>query len=168
MHFSERFLFIVYYTIYIEKPRYYKTFIQQENELDAKNTFIKKIKRDFKGITINNIRVVKLNRLKYRGSSLSDKQWESLKKISYPNSRHKLSNIPKNAWFPKQKFRNRNQDGTFKKGNIPWNKNLKINFIKKDSMGLFTKARDSKGRFIHGSQPIMIGAKHENPKAVLK
>ena len=84
MHFSERFLFIVYYTIYIEKPRYYKTFIQQENELDAKNTFIKKIKRDFKGITINNIRVVKLNRLKYRGSSLSDKQWESLKKYPTP------------------------------------------------------------------------------------
>ena len=168
MNFSEKYLFIVYYTIYIEKPRYYKTFIANENKTGAKDIFLKKIKKDLKGITIKNIRVIKINKSNYKGSSLSDKQWELLKKTSYPNSRHKLSKIPKNAWFKKEKSRNRNNNGTFKKGNTPWNKGFKINFIKKDKMGLFTKARDSGGKFIQGSRPIMIGAKYEKSQTISK
>ena len=61
----------------------------------------------------------------------------------------------------KIKSKNRNLDGTFKVGNTPWNKNFRIKFFKKNQQGLFTKPRDSKGRFLKGCRYLMYGAKNE-------
>ena len=112
--------------------------------------------------------MVKLNKSKYKGKVISDKQWELLKKISYPNTRHILSKLPKQSWFRKQKSKNRNEDGTFKIGNTPWNKNFKIKFFKKNEKGNFIKPRDSNGRFTKGYKSVLIGAKYEPTKRISK
>jgi len=164
MDYSEKYLFIVYYTIYVDKSRDYKTFIKSKDRDSAKDVFTKKIKKDCKGLLIKNLRIVKVNRSKYRGVSISDKQWESLKKISYPNSKHVLSKLPKDCWFRRPVSKNRNADGTFKMGNTPWNKNFKIKFIKKNKKGCFSRPRDGMGRFRKGCKCLMVGVKDETFK----
>jgi len=164
MDYTEKYLFVVYFSVIIEKERFYKSIISTENKEEARVLFQKKIKKDLKGFTINNIRVIKINRKKYKGKSLSDKEWETLKSISYPNTRHKLLRLKKDAWFKKQPFKFRNLNGTFKKGFTPWNKNLKMRMVKKDNNGLFSQARDNQGRFLNGVKPITIGVKNEKLK----
>lgn len=161
MHFTDKFLFIVYYTLYLDKPRFYKSFICSVDKSEAKNIFLVKIRRDLKNIDVRNIRCIKMNKSKYKGSSISDKEWEYLKKVSYPNKSHKMQRFHKDSWFKKKTYKNRNSNGTFKTGNVPWNKDFKILITKKNSKGRFVQARDSLGRFKKGNQPILIGSKNE-------
>lgn len=161
MNFSDKYLFIVYYTLCSDKDFEYKTFIKSQTREDAKRIFNKKIKKVFPDFKIKGVRIFKINRFSYRGSSLSDKQWETLKNISYPNGKNTLARFLKDSWFKKTKSKNRNADGTFKVGNTPWNKNFKIKFFKKNPKGLFTKPRDPQGRFLKGCQGLMCGIKNE-------
>ncbi len=164
MDFKEKYLFIVYFSVTIERERFYKSILGTETRGEAKELFLKKINKDLKGFSVNNVKVIKINKEKYKGKKLSDKEWESLKSLSYPNTRHRLLRLKKDAWFKKQKFKYRNLNGTFKKGFTPWNKNLKLKMVNKDRNGLFSQARDGLGRFLDGVKPITIGAKYEEPK----
>lgn len=162
------YLFIVYFSVLIEQERKYKSIIRAKDKEEAKTLFEKKIKRDLKGFKIKNIKTYKLNKKKYRGKPITDKQWEKLQLISYPNTRHKLKKIPKKQWFKPIEYPKRNLDGTFKEGFVPWNKGLKLKIFLKDSSGKFIKHRDDFGRFKKGIQVTIIGSnyptKNENIK----
>tara|TARA_R110002167_G_scaffold208430_1_gene412427 strand:+ start:12 stop:530 length:519 start_codon:yes stop_codon:yes gene_type:complete len=153
------YLFIVYFSVTIDKKRSYKSLINTDSKSEVKGIFFKKIKKDLKGFLIKDIRIETIKKSKYRGRKITDKQWERLLELSYPNTRHKLSKIPKNHWFKPKECRRRNFDGTFKKGFVPWNKGLKLKVFKKDENGRFISSRDTFGRFTKGIQVATIGAK---------
>tara|TARA_B100000085_G_C18563585_1_gene520596 strand:+ start:5039 stop:5563 length:525 start_codon:yes stop_codon:yes gene_type:complete len=159
MEKGKDYLFIVYFSVTIDKKRFYKSIINTESKSEVKDIFLKKIKKDLKGFLIRDIRVQIIKKSKYRGRKITDKQWERLLELSYPNTRHKLSKIPKNQWFKPKKHKRRNVDGTFKKGFVPWNKGLKLKVFKKDENGRFISSRDTLGRFTKGIQVTTIGAK---------
>jgi hypothetical protein len=153
------YLFIIYFSVTIDKKRFYKSLINTDSKSKSKEIFLKKIKKDLKGFLIKNIRIETIKKSKYRGRKITDKQWERLLGLSYPNTRHKLSKIPKNQWFKPKKHKRRNFNGTFKKGFVPWNKGLKLKVFKKDENGRFISSRDTLGRFTKGIQVATIGAK---------
>ena len=153
------YLFIVYFSVTIEKKRHYKSIINSKSGNEAKEIFLKKIKRDLRGFLITDLRVQKIKKSKYKGKSITDRQWDVLQNLSYPNTRHKLSKIPKNQWFKPIKYKRRNTNGTFKKGFVPWNKGLRIRIFKKDCEGRFVSCRDELGRFQEGIKTATVGSK---------
>lgn len=156
------YLFIVYFSVIIDEKRFYKAILNTTTSKEAKDIFFKKIKKDLRGFLIKDVKVVKIKKCRYRGREITDEQWSILQSISYPNSRHKLKKIPKNQWFRPQKYKKRNPNGTFKKGFVPWNKNLKLKLYRKDENGKFINCRDVLGRFEKGIQVTAIGVKN-NP-----
>ena len=151
------FLFVAYFSVLIDRERQYKSIINAKNRKEAKNIFLKKIKKDLKGFKIKNVKVFPLKKLKYRGKLITDKQWDKLQALSYPNKRHKLRKIPKNQWFKPLNYPSRNLDGTFKNGFIPWNKGLKLKIFRKDDFGKFIKCRDNFGKFKKGIKVAVVG-----------
>jgi len=118
-------LYIVYFTLFVRNKIEYKSIIRADSADDCKSILRKKIKRDFILYEISNVRCFKINSENYKGRRLSDKQINILMDVSYPNTKHKLFKFKKDAWF-KNSSKNRNENGTFKKGFIPWNKDLKL------------------------------------------
>ena len=136
-------IFVLYFDLHINKKIKRKVFLNGENTNQALEFFLKKIKRDYKGLDISRIRIHQIGK-KYNGKIITDKQWDRLLYLSYPNTKHKLRLFPTKMWFKPQASKNRNANGRFKKGNTPWNKNLKIKFFSKDEKGKFI---DSEGQY---------------------
>lgn len=157
-------LYVVYYTLALDKSYNYKSIIKGESDKEAKLILSKKIGREFIVYELKNIRSFKINKDNYKGRKLSDKQIDILEKISYPNGKHKLYKFKKDQWF-KYENKRRNKNGTFKKGFTPWNKNLKLKIIKKNSFGHFCKSRDDSGKFLNGASPIVVGSKNQNEES---
>tara|TARA_Y100001938_G_C8101556_1_gene442181 strand:+ start:16245 stop:16811 length:567 start_codon:yes stop_codon:yes gene_type:complete len=153
-------LYVVYYTLILDKTFNYKSIIKGSSEAEVKTTLSSKIGREFIVYELKNIRVYLINRNNYKGRKLSDKQIDILEKISYPNGKHKLYKFQKDQWF-KSDNRRRNKNGTFKKGFTPWNKDLKLKIIKKNSSGHFCKSRDDSGKFLDGTKPLIVGSKNK-------
>jgi hypothetical protein len=153
--------FIVYYTlsIKIQEDEDYKSIILANNKEHCKEVLLKKLNRDFILCEICNIKSYLINKKNYRGRRLSDKEWDTIISLGYPNGRGRLFKFKKTDSFKHKTTKNRDVEGKFKKGFTPWNKNLKLQIIKKDSNGKFACARDSKGRFSKGNEPIVVGAK---------
>jgi hypothetical protein len=154
-------IFVLYFDLHINKKIKRKVFLNGENVNQALEFFLKKIKRDYKGLDISRIKTHKINK-KYNGKIITDKQWDRLLYLSYPNTKHKLRLFPTKMWFKPRPTKNRNANGKFKKGNTPWNKNLKIKFSSKDKKGKFIRCRDSLGRFLKGTYPITYGHSKSN------
>lgn len=125
MRYDDINLYIVYFTLSVRNKIDYKSIIKAGSPENCKEILRKKIDRDFVLYELSNIRCFKINPYNYKGRRLSDKQIDILIDVSYPNTKHKLFKFKKDAWF-KSVGKNRNNDGTFKKGFIPWNKNLKL------------------------------------------
>jgi hypothetical protein len=159
--FSEPQPFLVYYTLLLkfEPPQDLKSVILAKSSLEAKGILLKKITRDYLTCELKNIQSFVVRKNNYKGKRLSDKEWDSLFKVGYPNSRHKLYKFSKDARSKKQKSPHRDEHGRFSVGNTPWNKNLKIQIIKQNKKGKFVSARDNKGKFSKGNKPIVVGSK---------
>jgi len=137
-------LYVVYYTLILDKTFNYKSIIKGSSEAEVKTTLSSKIGREFIVYELKNIRVYLINRNNYKGRKLSDKQIDILEKISYPNGKHKLYKFQKDQWF-KSDNRRRNKNG----------------IIKKNSSGHFCKSRDDSGKFLDGTKPLIVGSKNK-------
>jgi hypothetical protein len=157
-------LFIVYFNLQIDEDCKYKTLIKSFSKDDAKKILYKRIDKEFIFFKLSYVRVYQINPNNYRGKKLSDKQFDLLNKIAYPNSSHRLFKFKQDDWFKPKPSKNRNKNGTFKKGFTPWNKNLKLKFFNKNKKGFFSSARDDSGKLLKGSKPTIVGAKEENEK----
>lgn len=160
--------FVIYFNLHLTRKARYKVFINQKNKSLALGAFFKKMGRDYKGFTHSNIAIYEINPSRYKGQQLSDKQIDKLIYLSYPNTKHKLRLFPPKIWFKKIQSKNRDTKGRFKKGSVPWNKNLKIKFYRKNEDGLFKKCRDKLGRFKSGIKPITYGHSHAKPIRSIK
>ncbi len=125
MNYDDLNLYIVYFTLSVRNKIDYKSVIKGNSTNHCKDILRKKIDRDFLLYELSNVRCFKINPFNYKGRRLSDKQIDILLDIAYPNTKHKLFKFKKDAWF-KNIGKNRNDNGTFKKGFTPWNKNLKL------------------------------------------
>lgn len=150
-------MFLIYYNITVLSENSCKSFIKANDKDSAKSIFLKKIKKDFPNCLLSNIKIYKINQHKYKSRSISDKNWDKIMNYSYPNGKHKLYRFPRKSWF-KDFYPNRNADGTFKLKNIPWNRGLKIKFIRQDNLGKFSKSRSASGKFKKGIKPFVIGS----------
>jgi len=151
-------IYIIYYIIHSAFDFHAKSFIKASNKDHAGEVFLKKIKKDLKKISISNIRIYHLNKNKYKGRVLSDKEWELILEKSYPNTKHKLYKISKDSWFAPNKSDNRDSQGRFSTNNTPWNKGLRISFEKRNENGKFCPARNKLGQFQSGIKYQIIGS----------
>lgn len=149
-------IFVIYYELLIPQKLFLKSFIKAVDSGSAKSIFTKKLKRDLPNKVCRNIKLFKIKQKKYRNRLISDKHWDQIMNFSYPNGKHRLYKFEKDAWF-KTTYPNRNINGTYKSGHIPWNKGLKIQFIHQDSSGKFLKPRNKIGEFKSGIKPVIIG-----------
>jgi len=147
-------LYIVYFSLSVDKKVDYKTIIKSSSIEDSKSTLRKKISKDYMVFELSNVRSYLINKNNYRGRKLSDKQIDLLNRVSYPNTKNKLYKFKKDNWFKTTLSKSRNHNGTFKKGFTPWNKNLKIEIGK----------RDKKGKFVKGNKSLIVGSKDSNEK----
>lgn len=150
-------MFLIYYSITVLSKNSCKSFIKAKDKASAKSIFLKKIKKDFPDCLLSDIKIYKINQNRYKSRCISDKNWDKIINYSYPNGKHKLYRFSQKSWF-NDFYHNRNSDGTFKLKNIPWNKGLKIKFIRKDSLGKFSKSRSACGEFKKGIKPFVIGS----------
>jgi hypothetical protein len=153
-------LYILYYTLCLDEEFDYKSIIKSESKEGSKKILFSKLSRDFLIFEVKNIKSYKLNPNFYKGKRLSDKELEILNRVSYPNTKHKLYKFEKNQWFKSKSSKNRNKNGRFKKGFVPWNKDLKMQFLNKKEDGKFISSRDSKGRLKSGYKSVIIGNKN--------
>tara|TARA_Y100000361_G_C11159106_1_gene346017 strand:- start:1067 stop:1585 length:519 start_codon:yes stop_codon:yes gene_type:complete len=153
--------FIVYYTlsIKVEKDTKFKSIVLAKDKEEAKAILLNKLDRDFILYEVRNIKCFLIRKNNYKGKRLSDKEWDTIISMGYPNGKHKLYKFAQNDSLKQNSSKNRDKEGRFKKGFTPWNKNLKLQIVKKDSNGKFSPARDSKGRILNGSKPVIVGAK---------
>tara|TARA_R110000824_G_scaffold339752_3_gene526273 strand:- start:974 stop:1528 length:555 start_codon:yes stop_codon:yes gene_type:complete len=153
--------FIVYYVLMLkfEPDQELKSIILACSEKEAKEILFKKIRRDYLACEVKKIQAFIVRKNSYKGKRLSDKEWDNLLKLAYPNTRHKLYKFNKDARSKKITSPHRDESGRFLEGNTPWNKNLKVQIVLKNKDGKFKSSRDSKGKFKKGYRPIVVGAK---------
>lgn len=153
--------FLVYYTLILKfkSSQDLKSVIMARSSKEAKEILFNKIKRDYLAFEIKGIKPFLIRKNNYRGKRLSDKEWDTLLKVSYPNSKHKLYKFNKDARAKKIVSPHRDEFGRWSKGHTPWNKNLKLQIISQTKDGKFKSARDIKGKFTDGNKPIIVGAK---------
>ena len=159
--YSEPQPFLVYYILVLkfQSDQEFKSVILAKSAIEAKEILLKKIRRDYLACEVKRIQAFVVRKNNYKGRRLSDKEWDTLLKIGYPNSRHRLYKFSKDARPKKAASPHRDESGKWSKGNIPWNKNLKVQIIKQTPNGKFQSARDPNGQFTKGNKPIVIGAK---------
>jgi len=152
-------IFIIYFKLKVFRWEKYKTLIKSNEKNRAKETLLIKINKEFPIYELKNIRIYELYKSNYKGKRFSDKEWDILLKLSYPNHKGKLFKFKVNDEFGIKNYSKRNKNGTFKKGFSPWNKNLKLQMTKKDESGKFDTPRSSDGKFKKGVKPNVIGSK---------
>ena len=159
--YSEPQPFLVYYILVLkfQSDQEFKSVILAKSAIEAKEILLKKIRRDYLACEVKRIQAFVVRKNNYKGRRLSDKEWDTLLKIGYPNSRHRLYKFSKDARPQKTPNPHRDENGKWSKGNTPWNKNLKVQMISKTEDGKFKSARDSKGQFTKGITPVIVGAK---------
>ena len=158
--YSEPQPFLVYYPLMLkfEPNQELKSVILACSSKEAKEILFKKITRDYLACEVKGIQAYVVRKNNYKGKRLSDKEWDSLFNIGNPNGKHRLYKFSKDARPKKAASPHRDESGKWSKGNIPWNKNLKVQIIKQTPNGKFQSARDPNGQFTKGNKPIVIGA----------
>ena len=161
---NEHYQGLVYYILLLkfEADQELKSVILAHSSKEAKEILFKKIRRDYLACEVKRIQAFVVRKNNYKGKRLSDKEWDTLLKVAYPNTRHKLYKFSKDARPKKLINPHRDELGRFSEGNTPWNKNLKVQVISKTKDGKFKSARDSGGKFKKGYKPVIVGAKPVN------
>lgn len=156
--------FLVYYTLLLhyKEEEDLKSVILAKSAEEAKGILFKKIKRDYLVCEIKSAQAFVVRKNSYKGKRISDKEWDSLINLAYPNGKHKLYKYNKDFKAKKKSNPHRDDMGRFSEGNVPWNKNLKVKMISNSKNGKFKSARDLKGKFKKGIKPVVIGAKEIN------
>ena len=129
--------FLVYYVLLLKykEPQKLKSVILARSSTEAKEILFKKLTRDYLAFEVKGINAFVVRKSNYKGKRLSDKEWDNLFKVGYPNGKHRLYKFSKDARPKKTLSPHRDELGRFSEGNTPWNKNLKLQVIKKNKEG---------------------------------